>query len=371
MPSPSLQELALNFLDGGVWEQAARWYVERPTNTVGDDLAVSLAAVPCESHVVVGAVGVGKSTELHRAAARLREREPDLLVALEDADMLGDGLLTLDHERLATRVVEALARAIQGRGIKLPEVQSRLVERVIARERRARQEGDMALEPVRPEPLRELNELAGHLAEKQVRAVVILDSLDRVRPPSEYVAYVAEQVRAVSRAGVGLVLTASLEMRYQHWREQLQHFDRVRVLRHLNTESEPEGAFLRAVIGRRDAGEAITPDARARLVSASGGHMRSLIQLIRSAIEAADARGEPSVMRADADESARRLGDDLAGELLPNQVDALHAVRRGKIPVELEETLVNLLRDARVFNGSMATYRLHPLLDERLAEAER
>jgi len=359
-----LQQFMLAFPDGNPWEQAAHWYVQRPTNRVGEEIAAALAVDATGSHAIVGAIGSGKSTELHRAAERLRAEGARFVVALEDADLLGEGLLAFDDNGLVLRVLEALARALKARD--LPAVARQLIERVTAREQRAAHGGPATLDPVRPEPQRELQELSGYVAQAGAQPVVLLDSLDRIRPPGEYVTHVVEQARRVSRCGVGLVVTASLEMRYLHWREQLQRFDRAHVLRHLHTSDNAERSFLNAVIAHRDGAHLLNDDARTRAVDASGGHMRSLIQLLRQGAHLANARGASRVEREDVDLAADALGEELAGEMQPSQRAALEAVLRGAVAHDVEDVLVNLLRDARVFNGSLASYKVHPMLEERM-----
>lgn len=350
-------------------------YVARPEDTPGDDVANALRLDPVGAHVLLGAIGLGKTTELIRAAARLREGAPDVLVVNADADLLGSGLTEAFPGLLQQRVAEALAFAALERSPALPLIAQQAVARILDRERQSRSgllpENDLS--PTESAPNQDLRLVRENLrgatsGSSNAPIVVLLDSFDRLRPPDEYIEAVVTDLPALARLRIGLVVTGSLELLYGRWREHLQRFDRYHVVRPLDPARDAHRNFLDHVLCQRDTDGLFDPFARDRLIRASGGHLRSLMQLAQEALERAERGAAMTITAADAESTSQRFAANFAEGMLPSKLALLRRVASGDISPTIEDELVTLLRDGWVFENAPGTarYRVHPALEALL-----
>lgn len=356
------QLLAARFPVTRPWEDFDERYVTRP-NPIGDEVADSLLFEPSGSHVIVGSIGSGKSTELYRAATRLQRAGSSLVVACADADLLGDGLTDPRPGILITRVAQALAATPISPPFALAGEQAAARVR-----RRAAAEGmppSADVEPMETSDPDDLRQMVAALAPRRV--VVLLDSFDRLLPASTYFEAIERDLLMLKRVGVGVVLTAPVDVLFLHWREALSNFSSVHVLRALDPGVGEHGEFLHAVLARRDPEELIPMPVRDALVEASGGHPRHLVQLAHAAARAAAPAGTRRVWSEDVRRACDRLGEFLADALVGEQVVILDAIVREEMPDRASDSLIGLVRDGRVFDDGDGRYRIHPALLARPA----
>lgn len=358
------------------WSRFDETYVARPTDTPGDDIASALRLDPATAHVLLGAIGTGKSTELYRIASILRAEAPGVHVAVADADLLGAGLERVWSGLLLLRVAEALAHEAIQRRYALPLIARQAAERIVKREKQSAS-GTLPVndfDPVSSDLLTDLRHLRTNLPNAEVNAsdlapvVVLLDAFDRLRPPDQYFEAVEKDLNTLSQLRIGLVVTGSIDLLYRHWREKLNHFDRYHLVRPFDPEREEHRSFLIEVLRRRDQDSLFDERVRERLVRASGGHMRSLVQLAKMSLERAERGAGAAVSIADADASIDRFGNDLVAGLLPSQRAILASVAQRELTRTEEEELVTLLRNCWVFEDTPggASYRVHPAIASRV-----
>src|SRR6185369_10510891 len=111
--------------------------------------------------------------------------------------------------------------------------------------------------------------------------------LDRLADPLVFVR-VIEDVRAIRSTGIGLALVGPLASMYGPHRSVTDHFQRFYPQMAVDVRNDAEGrAFLVELLRRRAALD-LLPDASAvRLAEWSGGVLRDLVSLARSAGEEA------------------------------------------------------------------------------------
>jgi len=356
-PREQLLALAARLPVSRPWDAFDASYVPRPQG-VGDNIASSLLADPSGTHAIVGSIGSGKSTELYRAATQLRD-DPRLVVVCADADLLGDGLGHAAPGVVLRKVAQALAASPPVADL-LTIAGQQAADRV---RRRAEREADgpfSSLDPTTSTDLDDLGLIVAALGSR--RAIVLLDSFDRVLPADGYVAAIEDDLATVRRAGVGLVLTAPVDLLFLHWRQHLALFSAHHLLGVLDPSVSEHRSFLRSVLDRRDPDGLIADPVRDALVDGSGGHLRHLIQLAHGAVTYAVRAKRPLVAVADADQARAILYTFLASAMSGDQSAILDEVARGGTPARATDDLVSLVRDARLFDEGRARYRIHPAL---------
>jgi hypothetical protein len=304
---------------------ASGFYV-RPPNAVSRRIATRIELEPVSSHLLVGGIGSGKTTELILIERDLAKVD-DLLPVRVDVpsrhrlDRLEPGVL------VALAATEACAELSREReqGLRVEEQVEEEVHRISTLVK-----GHWTDDPpddfpydgvwipgILEEPQRSENVEAGSEALRlihgalQRKLVLLFDGLDRVSDLARLASVLAEDVPALGRAGVGLVVVGPQHLRFSPQRSVEQEFETVH-LHGATSGDTPEGeTFLREVLRAR-AGEDVLPAESAEaLIRWSGGLMRDLVALGRAACAEAYAGGSDTIQLAHVNIAADRFGRDL------------------------------------------------------------
>lgn len=377
-------------------------YAEPPGRAMGAQLASRLKLAPSSSHLVIGAVGTGKTTQLYRAAEVLRSAG-DTYAIYVDVSLQHD----LDRDLAGVLVVLAgleLAKLVK----KHPDNEVQAARESFRRWAYGHREfipddpgGDdyehyyddepeepgiwhrrpgVIARPLPPLPLgskeriEALKTLKKALPDSIRHFVILFDSLDRLDDAEAFRRAAIEDVRALKQAGIGLAVVSPMRMLYGPNRPVLDIFDQVHTVPAFDVTQGPEGRdFLLRVLAKRTDESVVGPEVREKLVDASGGLLRDLLQLTRSAVEEAfvaevDAVAPEHVARA-VDEFGRTMMLGLRKE----EIETLENLRRRGAFVPTDDDIIALLVSRRVieYQGTTKRYAVHPAIEPLLASLRR
>ncbi len=256
-------------------------YVPRPGRSMADEISGRIDLDPTSSHLVVGGIGSGKTTQLLVARDRLNEI-PDVHARYVD--------VSLEHDitQMKAGVLTVVAGAALGAD--LSDVEDGVVRGAVEQfkkwERGYRtyhdnnDDGDdedpsdydwdpgytvvdhapLLSPPVVP-ALDPTVERAGSLLKdlcdafvthRQRHPVLLLDSLDRLSDIQAFVVVVEQDLRAIRQAGVGVVLAGPLRTMYGTHRSLVDQFTRFYPQPAVDVRTDPEGLdFMMRVLRRR------------------------------------------------------------------------------------------------------------------------
>lgn len=369
------------------------WYVQRPdgfSNRLGRTLQID----PTSTHLVVGSIGSGKSTEL-LAAGRVvlgtpgvyaRYVEVTRVMALESASAEALVLAVVDD------LVGHLAQGVPGDAeiIQLQEELSPWVNgywkdspgfRQLVSDALTVPKAGQFVEPrlKRPEagtsiPRTDWLERCWTLVQRlrKGRLAWLIDGLDRIADPIEFDRIVEPFLHALKAAGIGVVVVGP--------RRSIAGLDRLGVadtfdeihMVHPIDRRQPEGErFLHEVLSRRGVDEVSTAEAREFLVARSGGAIRILLQLTKEAIKQAWISNEEQARLPHAELAAYRTGRSLLWGLSDAELKLLQAlVKTGEFAPRTAEELALVLTN-RVMDyedsSMQPRYAAHPTLVRFLA----
>lgn len=371
---------------------AAGLYVP-PPGAVSGRIATRIELEPASSHLLVGGIGSGKTTELIAIERRLAEVD-DLLPVRVDVpsrhrlDRMKPGVL------IAVAGLEACAELHREGG---PQGQG---EDALARDTQRISTiaegyywGESDIEPEHgsdwvpgiletPELTEDVNALADALSRVQGalqrKLVLLFDGLDRVANLEVLAAVLGEDVPAMRRAGVGLVVVGPQHLRFSPQRAVEKDFETVHLHGATSTDTSEGETFLTSVLRAR-AGEDILPHASAAaLVRWSGGLLRDLVALARAAGAEAYSGGSETIEDGHVAAAADRFGRDLllgcTREMAVRLRDLAFTPRRpgspgparGALPVFTIATDVDqrLLLERLIIEipGTPVRYVLHPTI---------
>lgn len=374
--------------------EALHLYVSPPSPSVADEIAVRFELEPTAAQVLAGGVGSGKTTEVLRALARVRETSPEDVVEYIDVTRhhrldaeLSGVLIALAAKQAMDRLSPAVRQASDAVGLacralsqfadgftewvpfslRWPQLSSSAeafnlrsgLEPVTVR-------GVLSPPPELPAP--RYASMAKHLQTLLATApgpgrhfILAFDGLDRLPVPDFHTA-VRDDLRVLKAAGIGVLIVAPSSLAFSEDRTVFDLFDRTHLRHAFDVDDPAASAFLRQVLERRAPAGSVTPEALTELVRGSGGFLRDLVAVAKAAGEAAYVAGHELVEAADAHAATVGLGNSLAFGLsdaelaIVKQVDQTRSLAvRG--PTEL------LLIDRRVLVPQASLrWRVHPAL---------
>lgn len=368
-------------------------YVPSPGRTIADRLVPRLDLSPTASHLVVGGIGTGKTTELLRVENLLKS-VPDVLGIYADVSLYHD----LSQIRTGVLVVIA--------GLVLDNHLTAISKDGAAKERKQFKnwangytlwfedndhddEGWEEEDPpshrrvdvpgllVPPEPqfipvvaqqIEALQRLVKATREEAPHPVLLLDSLDRLSNSPAFEDIVIQDIRAIREAGIGTVVVGPLSVLFGAHRPTADRFDYVYQVPAVDVKG-PEGLpFLQRVLSVRLPSKILPEACAAAVARFSGGILRDLISIARSAGEEAYVAGSPTIQIGHVNASADTFGRDLMLGLSQKQIEALQRVRVHGTFVQTSDDDISLLATRRVieYGDTEKRYAVHPTIEPLL-----
>lgn len=357
-------------------------YVAPPGRSVATELATRLELEPGSTHLVLGGIGSGKTSELLQAAKQLASSVPETGDHIEyfdvsrrhdlDARSLSGVLVALAGDSLCQRVPKSLAasndslakaiRAIRehadGSWVDVSELQGG--DPFITKTPGA------LVPPLSPALARLIPHLrtihdAVHPGEGH-HVIFLFDSLDRLPDPPRFREAVEHDLRVLKAAGIGAVVVGPIRFMAGTDRAVADLFDHTHFQMATDPE-QPEGlTFLTTVLRRRAEPDFLPDECLAPLARASGGVMRDLLALAKRAGEDAYAAGHDPITPENVAQAIDAFGRSLAIGLDNEQVQQIRHLQRGGGFVIRGERELSLLETRRVLLYQESRWAVHPAL---------
>lgn len=303
------------------------FYVEPPEG-VGQRLAASLDVDVTGSHLVVGGIGSGKSTELIQVQSKLRDTSDVVCFRI-------DVLAQQQHDKVSPGVLLGLAGLAVADWVEKTSSTSASKE-VVDAVRRVRElangrwvyhwEGNQIHDepddsqwsegviktPGRNDTVVALaNAMAPLVTVFRSGVVVLFDGLDRLRDLNVFAQVVGHDIPALRSIGVGSVTVGPQECRVHTHNFVLNYFTALHLHGAAAFATDEGQRFLAHVLRSRDQEKLIPDEMLMNLATWSGGVLRDLISLAKLAGEEAYASGHDHIGKPDIDAAADRFGRGL------------------------------------------------------------
>lgn len=359
-----------------------------PPDAISDRIVKRLEIEPSSRHLIVGGIGAGKTTQLLIAQKSL-EKSGDVRAVYIDVSERHD-LAQLKPGCLVALAGVALEELLSHHGISAPDWDSfrnwakgywtypyenyydndddgaRFVRGIIK---------PPVPWPDIPSHIVSTFSQAAKLIMTQVSSLVLLfDSLDRLSDRDAFSKVAEQDVAVLHGAGVGLVLIGPIRSLGGLGRLDADRFDYLHIQAPIDTEQDEQGRdFLLQVLHRRAGPEMLSSAAADQLVRLSGGVLRDLIALAKSAGDEAYSNGGDVI---DADHvlaAADMFGRSLMVGLKPEEVETLNHLRSTGGFVRTSEDDLALIATRRVleYRGRQTRYAVHPTISPLLDQVAR
>jgi hypothetical protein len=366
------------------------FYVERAAS-LAQCIAARLDLKPASSHLIVGGIGTGKTTQLLVARQRWADEHPGAIGLYVDVSKHQDldrlvpgslmaliGLMLSEHIQhpAAERLGESFKQWALGSWVSRPlfivstprpHEEKIFTPGVITRPPSSRL--DEALTKKTAE-LREF--LTTAFADQDEHEIVIfVDSLDRMSDMQGFLTLVTQDVAALNAIGIGLVLVGPLRALYGLERVVADAFDHVHRQPAFEVRANThERAFLIEILRKRAPTDMLGDAQCEALASWSGGVLRDLIRLAHQAAEEAYMSGADSIDDLHIARAADAFGRSLMIGLTSEDMDKLREVHRTGRFVETSERDLALLVTRRILDYEAEAglrYAIHPTLVPHIA----
>jgi Cdc6-like AAA superfamily ATPase len=290
------------------------YYVHAPGKLLVDTISGRIALRPSSSHLLLGGIGSGKTTQLLVACQQINEIEDTHAIYVDvslytDISQITSGVLTAiagleiakliqdSKDKNIIQSVESIRDLANGYASynydEYPEPHEYdepiIVKGIIPK----KSEGyGISLELVKT-----VSELIKYTSEKYGNLVLLFDGLDRLDDAKMFMQLVFSDAKAISSAGIGLVLVGSLTAIYGNYHDTInKSLDYFYYQPFFDVENDPEAYnFFEQIIKTRSSEHFIEESAMKALINFSGGVLRDLIILTQASIEETYLSGEDKV----------------------------------------------------------------------------
>ena len=290
------------------------YYVHAPGKLLVDNISNRIALRPSSSHLLLGGIGSGKTTQLLVAYQQINEIEDIHAIYIDvseytDISKITSGVLTAiagleiakliqdSKDKNIIQSVESIRDLANGYASynydEYPEPHEYdepiIVKGIIPK----KSEGyGISLELVKT-----VSELTKYTSEKYGNLVLLFDGLDRLDDAKMFMQLVFSDAKAISSAGIGLVLVGSLTAIYGNYHDTInKSLDYFYYQPFFDVENDPEAYnFFEKIIQTRSSEDFIEASAIKALIHFSGGVLRDFITLTQASIEETYLSGEDKV----------------------------------------------------------------------------
>ncbi len=285
------------------------YYVPEPRKSVSELISRRIELRPSSTHLLLGGIGSGKTTQLLVTRDRINKIE-DIYALYVDVSLYTDiseistGVLTAVAGIVLSELLENSKNELVNKSVSLIEklayghetqkivdplggISAVMQTRVVVEQHRGiltTQSNSQNRELVKA--VSQLNQAA---SSQYGKLVFLLDGLDRLDDTQALSELVATDAQDLSSIGIGLVLVAPLRALYDDCRDALEqavnYFDYQSCF---NIEDDPEAhVFFEKILENRASEGFIEKLAMQNIIHYSGGVLRDLINLTQASIEEA------------------------------------------------------------------------------------
>jgi hypothetical protein len=296
-------------------------YVPSPHAT-SSHIATRLEIDPAGSHLIIGAVGSGKTTELLAVNDRLIASTDIVplfvdVPSLQNVAKLSEGVLvglawtqiwkhTKEYQSELARTYQTAAGYANATAEGFYTEDPSEVE--TDDDRYFRVPGLISKPAENADLARVATTLAALVNESSLRYVILFDGLDRTKRTDALVAMLLNDLPQLSGIGIGSVVVGPPELRGESYHQFTERFATFHFHGATDFTNAAGVEFLESVLRKRTDESVLGDKERCCIARWSGGIMRDLIALARNAGETAYALGEDRILLEHIDIAAERFG---------------------------------------------------------------
>ncbi|MBE9201138.1 MULTISPECIES: hypothetical protein [unclassified Nodularia (in: cyanobacteria)] len=298
----------------------SNYYVDPPGKLPGEQISGRIALRPLSSHILIGGIGSGKTTQLLLACQKINQIQDIHAVYVDvslyaDISQISSGVLTVIaalelSEMLKESEDQSLQQSITlirklAFGYEGSYYQQNMFDMSGIPHRKPsqiNQEGVLSdiSDPygVKSDLVKAASNLVKEAANQYGQIVLLFDGLDRLDDVKTFMQIMAVDGKAISSMQIGLVLVGSLISLYGDYSDTVHQEIDYYYQPFFDLEHDTQAySFFKKIIQTRSSTDFIEYPAIQTLIYFSGGVLRDFITLTQSAIEETYLSGEDKVQK--------------------------------------------------------------------------
>ncbi|HBE18709.1 MAG TPA: hypothetical protein DEG17_17020 [Cyanobacteria bacterium UBA11149] len=385
-------------------------YVNQGKKSASEIISHRLALRPSSTHLLIGGIGSGKTTELLVMRDSLNELE-DIYAHYVDVSLYTDlseivvGTLTA----ITGIVIAELVKDMKEQSVKKAKESihkyafgyserkispsrldldlERLVENLTkmpktlmnrSTEVVINHKGILNPNPTNnidvPEYLQSLNQLNNIAKKKYGKFIMLLDGLDRLDNVQVFSQLVTSDLKTISSMDIGVVLVAPLIATLGSYRDTIEQSVNYLIYQHcFDVDKDPDAfTFFENIIKVRAADGFMEQSAIKSLIHYSGGVMRDLINLTQASIEEAYLLDSDRIQEKHVEAAVDSLGRAKLLGISDKEIEIIeHLLREGKFIPRTDED-IRLLVTNRIleYRYPVRRYVVHPTLEPLIPQSK-
>lgn len=359
------------------------YYVHAPGKLLVDEISARIALRPSSSHLLLGGIGSGKTTQLLVACQQMNE--------IEDIHAIYVDVSQYTYiSKITTGVLTAIA------GLELAELMKdskdeNVIQSIDLIRKRANgytyYDDDYYDEPndyetlitvkgiipkklegygINLELVETVNNLSKVTSEKYGNLVILFDGLDRINDAQKFMQLVFSDAKAISSAGIGLVLVGPLTAIYGNYRDTVDKIlDYFYYQPFFDIENDQDAYnFFEQILKNRSSKDFIEESAMKALIQFSGGVLRDFITLTQASLEETYISSDEKVQEKQVLKAVDSIGRNQLLGLSDNELKIIKQMLKTKkfIPITDEDLRLLVRRVILEYRYPKLRYAIHPAI---------
>jgi Cdc6-like AAA superfamily ATPase len=380
------------------------FYIPEPGKSISDLIAGRIALRPASSHLILGGIGSGKTTQLLVTLDRLNDLLENSYVRYLDVSLSTDiakivpgvlvaivgvtlaNLMTGSEESIVKKSIDVVHKLAYGYveteqldylselANRNPTSLSAMAIRFTDQYREIKKVGYHHPGILSPASKQQSTELTSavkklyELAKKKYEHIVFLfDGLDRLNDSKSFSQMIISDMKEISAIGIGCVVVGSVRIMYEEFIKSTleQAVDYFEYKSCWDVENDPSAyAFFESILKQRATEGFIKPDAIDGIIGYSGGILRDLINITQASIEEAYLLGDDSLELTHVEKVAKSFGRAKLLGLAKSDIDILQEFANGRLLFPSSDAEIKLLITGRIIEYVYPERRcmIHPVL---------
>jgi hypothetical protein len=364
------------------------YYVHAPGKLLVDNISNRIALRPSSSHLLLGGIGSGKTTQLLVACQQINEIEDTHAIYVDvslytDISQITSGVLTAiagvelakliedSEDENIIQSIDSIHTLANGYtyyydGYDDYDSDSDLISIKGIIPKKSEGYG------IRLDLLELVSKLTKAASEKYGNIVFLFDGLDRLDDTKVFIKLVYSDAKAISSVGIGLVLVGSLTAIYGNYRDTVdKSLDYFCYQPFFDVENDLEAYnFFEKIIQTRSSEDFIEEAAIKALIRLSGGVLRDFITLTQASIEETYLSGEDKVQEQQVLKAVDSIGRNQLLGISDNELKIIKQILKTMtfIPRTDEDLRLLVRRVILEYRYPKLRYAVHPAIEQILEQ---
>jgi Cdc6-like AAA superfamily ATPase len=388
------------------------YYVTEPRKSVSELIAKRLALRPASTHLLLGGIGSGKTTQLLRTFDRVNELLENTYVRYIDVSLYTDiskispkvlitivgltlaNLMSEEEDTAVKKNIEFIQRFAYGYSevIKTPDKIKRteiLTDKIFEVHYNSNLQDIIhsmshadsvrhfhhpgVLVPKNEQQRDKLTTAVNELYQSVVRKdkenkqmVFLFDGLDRLDDSKSFSYMIANDLREMSLIGIGSVVIGSARTLYEELKDTIEKsVDFIYLQSCLDIQNDREAHdFFTSILKKRASENFLSSEVTESLIRYSGGVLRDLMSITQSSIEELYLSDDEDLMLTHVEKAAESFGRSRLLGLTENDIDTLRNFAAGKSLFPASDAEIKLMVTGRIIEYMHPKRRciIHPSL---------